>query len=144
MSPYKQQYNDQGQEIPDQTPVALPAGFERPPSIHDLVKQAVRQLSMQAVDDGLESLEEADDFDVDDDAELPATAYEIMGAEAPPDLDYGPGDPSFVKPVPVESDGATSETSGDATRAPTRSSAVGDASPVNVSGPSTGARSPKG
>lgn len=70
-------YNEKGQEIPDPTPVELPLGFRRPPSIHELIKAAVRdEMSREAESQGMETFDEADDFDVDDDEEI-NSPYEL-------------------------------------------------------------------
>jgi len=63
-------------ERPDPTPIAKPVGFNRPPSIREQIQQALRAHLANAVDDEAESLEEADDFDVDDDPEL-KSPYEV-------------------------------------------------------------------
>lgn len=70
-------YDDQGREIPDNTPVAVPAGWARPPTIEELIRRHIRvEMSRQAADQGMESFEEADDFEVDEDGD-PLSPYEI-------------------------------------------------------------------
>jgi len=70
-------FDEHGREILDQTPVARTVGFERPPSMQELIQRYVRtELSRQASQAGEESFEEADDFDVDDDPEL-KSPYEV-------------------------------------------------------------------
>lgn len=64
-------YNARGEELPDDTPLELPLRFKRPPSLQDQIKAMVRSvLSQAAADQGMESFEEADDFDVSDDIDL--------------------------------------------------------------------------
>lgn len=64
-------------EDPDPTPLAIPVNFRRPPSIEEMIQKYVRtELSTRAQDQGAETFEEADDFDVDDDPEL-RSPYEI-------------------------------------------------------------------
>lgn len=71
-------YNENGHEVPDPTPVAMPAGFQRPPSIRDLLRAMVStELSRQAEAEGYESFEEADDFNVGDDPEIMRSDYEL-------------------------------------------------------------------
>lgn len=48
------------------TPVAPPLGYERPPSMVDVVRQQIR-LHQLAIDMEPETEEEADDFEIDDD-----------------------------------------------------------------------------
>lgn len=69
--------NDRGHEIPDKTPVAVPVGYRRPPSLTEQIRMLIRhQMSEQARGEGRETFEEADDFDtgVDDDIRSP---YEL-------------------------------------------------------------------
>lgn len=70
-------YDEFGNEIANQTPVAIPAGYHAAPSINEIIRQYVRQeMSKQAAESGFESFEEADDFEVDEDPD-PLSAYEI-------------------------------------------------------------------
>lgn len=53
----------------DPTPVAPPIGWHKQPSMHDIIAAQVRQalLDREVEAQGMETWEEADDFDVDDD-----------------------------------------------------------------------------
>lgn len=63
-------------EFLDPTPMALPVGYRRPPTLQDQVRALVRgALSEQAANRGQETFEEADDFDVGDDYD-PRSPYE--------------------------------------------------------------------
>lgn len=53
-------------EIPDNTPVELPLGYEHPESLENMIKRMVRIHSQIASESGAETLEEADDFDEED------------------------------------------------------------------------------
>lgn len=65
-----------GHEVVSSVPVAVPLGYRRPPSLAEQVKSMVRnELSRAATEQGLESFEEADDFDIGDDA--PKSPYEL-------------------------------------------------------------------
>lgn len=71
-------YDDQGRELPDQTPVARPVNFRPPPSMQELIRQYVRtELSRQADLAGDETFEEADDFDIPDDPPDPSSPWEL-------------------------------------------------------------------
>lgn len=71
-------YDQYGRELPDPTPVEVPLAFSRPPTIQEMIKQYIRrELSNQAQDQGAETFEEADDFDVDEDSD-PLSLYEIQ------------------------------------------------------------------
>lgn len=66
-----------GNEIPDPNPIALPVDFERPPTIAELVQRLVRyEMSNAAGQEGEETFEEADDFEVGDEPEL-RSPYEL-------------------------------------------------------------------
>lgn len=102
-------YDEHGREILDPTPVAMPVGFKRPPSLDERIRAFVRtELSRQAAEEGNETFEEADDFDVPDEEESPLSRYELtpMQEEAAfgrdrDDLEKeeGPADPSSAKPT---------------------------------------------
>lgn len=71
------EYNERGEELPDDTPVEVPLHFRRPPSLQDSIKAMIRgEMSRQAALTGQESFEEADDFGVDDEEEL-VSPYEM-------------------------------------------------------------------
>lgn len=74
-------YDEEGRcEIPDPRPVAVPAGMRRPLTIQEEIKRAIRaEMSQVAADQGFETFEEADDFEVDEDPEL-SSPYEIVEA----------------------------------------------------------------
>lgn len=61
----------------DPTPMAIPAGFKRPPTLAEQVQRLVRgALSQAAAEKGLETFEEANDFDIPDDPVDPSTPFE--------------------------------------------------------------------
>lgn len=69
-------------EYPDPTPVEMPLGFKRPPTLQEEIQRIIRvQMSQQARAEGFETFEEADDFAVDEDPD-PLSAYEVMEMEA--------------------------------------------------------------
>lgn len=82
--------DDNGHEIPDPTPVALPSGFKRPETLAEQVQRLVRSsISRHAEAQGHETWEEANDFEVDDDFD-PSTPYEeffdpVLGKNVTPD-----------------------------------------------------------
>lgn len=62
----------------DDTPVSVPVKFNRPPSLHEQIKSLIRrEVSQTAVNSGMESFEEADDFEVGDDYD-PQSPYEAI------------------------------------------------------------------
>lgn len=66
-----------GREYPDPTPVAPPVGFIKQPTLAETMKQMVRSEALRraAQESGMETFEEADDFDVGDDYD-PRSPYE--------------------------------------------------------------------
>lgn len=75
-------YDIRGREIPDDTPVEMPIGYKRPPSLVEVIQRLIKtEVSRQAVEDGEESFEEADDFDCGDDDPLPASMHELSDLE---------------------------------------------------------------
>lgn len=72
------QYDKEGREIPDDTPVEMPLGFKHPPTIQEMIQQAIRvEMSRQAAEQGMESFEESDDFEVGEEFEDNLTPFEL-------------------------------------------------------------------
>jgi len=60
----------------DPTPLEIPVGFQRPPSLQEQIQRLVRvELSDKAAAAGAETFEESEDFGEDDDD--PGTPYEL-------------------------------------------------------------------
>lgn len=69
--------DERGRSVLDGKPMALPVGITRPTPLNETIARLVTQhLSRVAAENGFETAEEADDFDVDDDPEI-KTSYEI-------------------------------------------------------------------
>lgn len=67
---------EDGKELLDPTPMAPPIGYRRQPSLAEQIREAVRSEALrQALEEGVETFEEADDFNVGDDFD-PRTPYE--------------------------------------------------------------------
>jgi len=60
--------DEEGREIMDPTPIAPPVGYKRQPSMVEIVRDMIKseRLRLEAEHAGMESFEEADDFEVDD------------------------------------------------------------------------------
>lgn len=72
--------DDDGSEILDDTPIAVPLGFQIPESLNDQVRRLVKHHRFNEAmggDSALDTFEEADDFDVGDDFD-PASPYEVV------------------------------------------------------------------
>lgn len=70
-------------EFPDPTPVEIPAEFQRPESIQEIIARQVHgELSRLARDQGMESFEEAMDFEMeDDDISVQDTPHTMLADE---------------------------------------------------------------
>lgn len=69
--------DSEGREILDPTPMEPPVGYSRQPSLSEQIREMVRseKLRQEAEAAGMETFEEADDFDVGDDYD-PTSPYE--------------------------------------------------------------------
>ncbi|QXP07906.1 MAG: hypothetical protein [Arizlama microvirus] len=82
---------DTGAEINNDPPVAVPANYKRPLTLAEQVRLMCRtQLSQMAANEGHETWEEADDFDVGDDFD-PSSPHELifdpeLGKELPQEI----------------------------------------------------------
>lgn len=70
-----------GLEYPDGVPMAPPIGYEAPTQLEQLIEQILRRRDFNAAAEaaGVETFDEADDFEVEDedyDARFPETIYE--------------------------------------------------------------------
>lgn len=94
---------EDGSFIPDPEPIAPPVGWTSEPSLSELVARAVQSESLKAAAEnaGMETLEEADDFDIDDDYAL-FSGYEN-------EFDDGTGIDDVVHPTARESDDLSSD-----------------------------------
>lgn len=85
------EYNDFGEEIPDDVPVEIPLRFrrQRPPSIQELIALYVRNEQALARASGRAESVEEEDFDVDDDGnEDIMTPYELHALAADTEREY--------------------------------------------------------
>lgn len=90
-----------GGELNDATPMAPPIGFTKQISLHDQMREMIRseRLRQEAEAQGMDTPEEADDFDIEDDDE-PLSAYEYERYFEPhPPLTNVPGTAIEEKPV---------------------------------------------
>lgn len=98
-------FDERGRELPDDTPLEVPLNWKRPPSLREMIQQHIRtEMSAQADQDGLETFEESDDFDVDEDPD-PLSQYELtpMAEERPKPPAEAPQE---KRPEPVKTDAA--------------------------------------
>lgn len=108
-TPLEEYLNKLGEEMPNSTPVAPPVGFVKAPSMVDHLRAMVRSelLRREVVAAGVESFDEADDFEIADDPIDPSTPYEaVFDPEAPANPEAEPsrtppegGAPAAVPPT---------------------------------------------
>lgn len=80
-----------GREKPDPTPMAPPIGYQKTEPLHVRIKRMVQsELSQRAADEGFDTWEEDQDFDVDDDYD-PSSPYEET---------FDPEEPLIAEPKP--------------------------------------------
>lgn len=97
-------HDERGREIPDPTPVAMPAGLSKPESMQDMIRRFVRlEASRAAEASGYESFEEADDFEPDDveldDIQSPyVTPVDMVAEDGPEGPESIDGNPSPGQP----------------------------------------------
>jgi len=77
-------WNDKGEQIPDDTPVEIPVGFQKPEDLQDMIRRLVRNEAFARTQQGVETFQEAEDFDVGDEPDL-TTPYQHMAEERPAD-----------------------------------------------------------
>lgn len=72
-------FDKEGREICDSTPLEIPIGMRQPENVDEMIRRLIAgEMSRQAAEAGDETLEEANDFDVEsDEAELSLTGYEV-------------------------------------------------------------------
>lgn len=101
---------EDGKEILDSTPKQMPVGFEKPESLVEKIQRLVRseRLAQAAQEMGMETPEEADDFDIGDDYD-PRSPYELdfdqeqiqlrenVNAENPEYIEEDPANPRDLR-----------------------------------------------
>lgn len=67
-------------EKPDPKPLAIPVGFRKPITLEERMKRLLQDdaLRRYALQSGIDTPEEFDDFGDDDDPELPKSGYEVV------------------------------------------------------------------
>lgn len=107
-------HDQKGREIPDPRPMEMPLGMSKPESMEDMIRRFVRQEASRAASaEGMETFEEADDFDIDDDEpDAYPTQYMVpeVGPDGPETLDglgQAKPDPEFVPEPEKTDDGET-------------------------------------
>lgn len=75
--------DEKGREIPEGGPIEWPLGLRRPLSIQDEIRRFVQvELSRQASSQGYETLDEANDFEVEDDEGDHAHGIDVIELQA--------------------------------------------------------------
>lgn len=67
-----------GKELVDPTPMQIPVGFIRPEPLSAQIQRLVRsEISRRATEEGYESFEEAEDFEIEDEYFDPSSPWEM-------------------------------------------------------------------
>lgn len=87
-------HDEKGHEILDGTPVEPPIGYQETEPLHVLIARLVgnEMMKRELADEGFETLDEAEDFYIDDDDYVPS----------PYDVDFEPSDASFRRALEEE------------------------------------------
>ena len=86
-----------GREILDQTPVALPIHYDRPEPIHQRVRRLVLEALAAQTGKDVETLEDANDFEIPDDPSSFDTEYTEPDLDPPPAFQYTPEEIAAAK-----------------------------------------------
>lgn len=75
---YKYRKPDGRYERPDPRPISIPIGMERPESLQEKMRRLIRDevFNARLTEAGIETFDEADDFNIPDDPIDPGTPYE--------------------------------------------------------------------
>lgn len=72
-------FTEKGEEICHGIPIEIPLDFKRPLTLQEEIRRMIAvEASRAAEDAGLESFEEADDFNVEDEDEPFSSPYEVL------------------------------------------------------------------
>ena len=95
--------NERGHEVLDDTPVAVPLRWSRPASTLDQIRAQLKIISREAEQNGNETFQEADDFEIGDDYD-PRSPWELsIDQELHTESPVAPGAP--VPPLPGPASG---------------------------------------
>lgn len=76
--------NDKGQELLNPMPKEIPSGLTEPDTLEKRIERLLKvHVSQQAAQQNYESLEEADDFDLEDEMVVELSGYELNEDEIP-------------------------------------------------------------
>lgn len=104
--PVRAELDKDGNEVGDPTPMAPPAHLRRSLTMAEQIQQMIRrEVSLRSQEDGFETFEESDDFEIDDDPPDPHTPYEAVFDPRPPveESDDGNATVDEGRPEPPES-----------------------------------------
>lgn len=92
----------------DTTPMELPIGFRRPPSLQEYIARMVRDAVELEKGEEFESWEESDDFEEEDPDTLDFSKYELQELQQEHSIqDYGPDPDPDYKAAPAASEEPT-------------------------------------
>lgn len=122
-----------GSEILDAVPMQPPVHYTRPPSLIETVREQIRAHHRLAADAEMDSEEDADDFEMDDDANDPHSRYENDFEPSLKDIRENRGKiEQYLKEIDEEN--ARREAPRSAQNTPVQSAAAPGATPPQRSG----------
>ncbi len=71
-------------EMPDQTPIELPLGYEHPQTLEEKIAQCINQNEFNKLNNEIETFEEADDFEIDEEEGEVVSQYEFKEMQDEP------------------------------------------------------------
>lgn len=109
-----------GREVLDPVPVAPPIGYQKQPTMVEVIRQMVRQqTAIFAQDQELETFEDADDFDTHDDDDFHSQYEEVFEPTPTQELqrrraEARDRDPDENEPMPLKTENAPQAKPGEA------------------------------
>lgn len=103
-------YNEKGEECPSDVPTSVTVKLRPSSSSADLRRMIREELSRAAAEQGIESFEEADDFDVGEDYD-PQSPWELQADQADAEIAWPEAKPEA--PPPEEPQPGTNPSPGD-------------------------------
>lgn len=104
-------FDKEGRELPDPTPVEIPANARRPEGLHSMIARMIRtRVSDVAASEGYETFEESNDFEVaDEEPDMTLTKYEQVEMAAEELRESGALKEKYEKEVKAERERAAEE-----------------------------------
>jgi len=99
--------DERGREKPDPVPLSPPLGYKKQPSLAEQIRAMVRseKLRQEVEEAGMETWDEADDFDIGDDYDPRSPYEEVFDPGPPPAPQEASPTPPAPTPAPTPPEG---------------------------------------